>query len=169
MTFWNVFFGVFAGIIAGVGIHLGIELIRGCIARKKMVKNLKFEIDFNIGKIDSFLEELGRYRDKVTGDSLFNYFGYFNLSKVIITTMFQMFLNGSIYKYLKYEDIVKLQNFITDFSLSTEQYINNQIKWNKENIKTPGIKQLAITDIEFWDRKFKENKRALQEVKEKLK
>jgi len=169
MTFWNVFFGVFAGIIAGVVIHLGIDAIRNCRFKKKAKNNLKFEIDFNISKIDSFFKELEKYRNKVNGDSLYNYFGYFPLSKVIITTMIQVFLDRSIYEYLSHENIGKLQNFLSDFSSGSEQYINNQIRWNRENFNKSGVKQLAIEDIDFWEKRFKDSKQDLQAVKEKLK
>ena len=130
MTFWSVFFGVFAGIIAGVFINLAIIAVRSCSYQKKAIKNLKFEIDFNIKKIDSFLVELLKYRNKVNGDSLYNYFGYYSLTKVIMTTLVQMFQDRSIYKYLDYKEIGKLQTFHSYFSLGMEKYINDQVQWN---------------------------------------
>jgi len=170
MTFWGLFFGVLAGILAGIGINIGIDFVRKCIVKKKIIKNLKFEIDFNIEKINSFLEELDKYRDKVTGDSLSSYFGYFNLSKVILTTLVQMFFTGEIYNNLdNNEDIRKLQNFSSDFSSGTEQYMNNQINWNRTNIQTnPSVKQFAMGGIEYWRSKFNENKKNLQSIKAKL-
>lgn len=168
MTFWNVFFGVFAGIISGVLINLFIDFVKDRVIKKRIKKNLKFEIDFNLKKIDSFLEELNEYRNKVNADCLNNYFGYFNLSKIISITMFQMFNNGLVYKYLNHEDIAVLQNFLSDFSFGTENYMNNQIKWNKDNHSNPDIKQIASEDISFWEKKFKENKKMIGLIKEKL-
>ena len=169
MTFWSVFFGVLAGIFAGIGINIGIDFVRKCIVKEKIIKNLKFEINFNIKKINSFLEELDRYRDKVTGDFLSSYFGYFNLSKVIVSTLVQMFFTGAIYNNLDSEDIGKLQNFSSDFSLGTEQYMNNQITWNRTNIKkSPNVKQIAMGDIEYWRSKFNKNIKNLQSIKVKL-
>lgn len=168
MSFFNVFWGVFSGIVAGVIINLVIIAVRERIVRGKLIKNLKFEIDFNIKKIDSFLEELNKYRNKANGDSLYNYFGYFNLSKVISTTANQMFTSGLIYKYLNHEDIAILQNFFSDFSYGIEEYMNNQIKYNTANHSKPGVKQLTISDIDFWEKKFKDNKKVLQQVKTSL-
>lgn len=135
-----------------------------------MISNFKFEVDFNIEKIDSFLKELEKYRNKVNGDSLSNYFGYFPLSKIIAITIGQMFFTDSIYKYLDHENIGKLQNFLTDFSLNSEQYMNNQINSNRTNIiNNPTVKQLAISDIEFWEDKFNDSKTDLQTIKDKFK
>lgn len=168
MTFWNVFFGVFAGIMAGVVIHLAVEAVKNYRIQKRMKNNLKFEIGFNIGRIDSLLQELSKYRNKVNGDALYSYFGFFHLSKMIKTTMLQMFFTGSIYKYLKHDEIGKLQNFDSFFSLGTEQFMNNQVNWNRAHFGEPGVKQLAIHDIDYWEGKFNSNKEDLQSVKNRL-
>jgi len=80
-----------------------------------------------------------------------------------------MFFTGAIYNNLDNEDIGKLQNFSSDFSLGTEQYMNNQINWNRTNIQTsPSVKQLAMSDIEYWRSKFNGNKKNLQSIRAKL-
>lgn len=168
MTFWGAFFGVTFGVVAGVFINLIIGWIQNKKSQSNMIRNIKFEIDFNIKKIESFLKELGRYRNKVNGDSLQIYFGYFNLSKVITTTMVQMFFRGTIYNYLGYEEIGKLQNFTSYFSLGMENVINNQINYNKTHANEPGIKQMAIADIEFWEKKFKESIADLKSIKKNI-
>jgi len=168
MTFWNVFFGVFAGIIAGVGIHLGIDLVRNLITRKKTRENLKFEIDFNVKKLDLFLGELRTFNDKVNADSIQDYLGYIGLSKRITTTIIQMFFDRSIYKVLKYEEIGKLQSFTSFYNIDTERLLNDQIRWGKEHADDPQIKQKAHKTIEFWKFIFEGSKKDLQEVKAKL-
>ena len=169
MTFCNVFFGVFSGIIAGVFIHLGVDAYRNWRIQRKTIKNLKFEIDFNIEKIDLLLEELQKYRNKVNADSLSSYFGYFVMTQVITTTLIQMFFDRSIYKYLDYEHIGKLQIFYKFFTLEIERLINNQITWNKEHISEPGIKQQVTQQIDVWEAGFKNNKKDLKMIKDKLK
>lgn len=169
MTFWNVFFAVLAGIISGVGINLGIDVIRACIAQRKTIKNLKFEIDFNIGKIDSFIKELGKFRDKVNSDSITEYIGYITLTIVITTTIIQMFLDRSIYKYLDDKEIGKLQNFSRSFTFNAEKLLNDQIRWGIEHYDDPKIKQKANRTIEFWTYLFEDRKKDLQAVKDKLK
>ncbi|NCO31686.1 hypothetical protein GW891_02525 [bacterium] len=169
MTFWNVFFGVFSGIIAGVIINLTVVSIIKRNSQKQSIDNLKFEIDYNIKKINEFLEELNNYRNKNNADNINNYFGYFSLSKVILTTAIQMFNNGLIYKFLNHDFVEKLQNFSIDFSLGSENFMNNQIKYNQSNYSLPDIKKIVNDQITFWENKFKENRKNLEEIKNELK
>jgi len=169
MTFWNMFFGVFSGIIAGVIINLTVVSIIKRNSQKQSIDNLKFEIDYNIKKINEFLEELNNYRNKNNADNINNYFGYFSLSKVILTTAIQMFNNGLIYKFLNHDFVEKLQNFSIDFSLGSENFMNNQIKYNQSNYSLPDIKKIVNDQITFWENKFKENRKNLEEIKNELK
>jgi hypothetical protein len=165
MNFWNVFFGVFSGIIAGVFINLIINWIREYSYKKKIKRNLKFEFDFNIKKIDSFLEELNKYQNMTNADNLNNYFGFFNLSKIISITLIQSFNQGLIYKFFNHEDIAFLQNFLSDFSLGTEKYMNDKIEWTKKNHSLQEIKKLVNDDITFWEKKFNENRKMIEEIR----
>lgn len=128
MTFWNVFFGVFAGIIAGIAINFAIEALRNYKINRKMVKNLKFEIEFNIKKIDSFLDDLKRYRQHINSDSPYEYFGMLKFSGLLKTTLQQMFLDRSVYKLFGYEDIERLQIFMADFQSDDVARIEDLIK-----------------------------------------
>jgi len=168
MNFWNVFFGVFSGIIAGVCINLIIKWIRDYSYRKRLIKNLKFEFDFNVKKIDSFLEELNEYRNKANADSLVDYFGFFHLSKIITTTLIQLLNSGLMYKFLYHEDIAMLQNFLSDFSLGTEGYMNNQIEWMRKHHSEQGTRQHVNNNITFWEKKFKENRKLVKQIRDKL-
>lgn len=168
MTFWNVFFGVFSGIIAGVLINIGIGFISGKIARKKTKENLKFEIDFNIEKLNSFEDELRTFQEKVNSGRILEYLGYVSLTKVITTTIVQMFFDRSIYKILKYDDIGKLQNFYRAYSFDTERLINDQIRWGKDHFADPDIRQKAGRTVDFWMAIFNASKSDLSNVKAKL-
>lgn len=111
--------GVFAGIIAGIAINLVIEALRNHRVNVKMVKNLKFEIEFNIKKIDKYLDDLKLYREHIKGDSPNEYFQTLEFSGLLKTTLQQMFLDRSIYKLFGYEDIGRLQVFAADFQSDT--------------------------------------------------
>ena len=169
MTFWSIFFSVLAGILAGVGINIGIDMVRACINRKRTVKNLKFEIIYNLGKLNLFLEELDKFHKKVTENAILEYYGYFPLSRIIQTTIVQMFLDRSIYKILEDEQIGKLQDFYTSFNVNTEKVINDQIIWAKEHIADTDIKQRSYKTINFWKYTFETRKKDLESVKESLK
>ena len=171
MTFWNVFFGVLAGVVSGVVINLIINWIFIKNKNKNWKNNLKFEINYNIKKLESFTEEIVKYRNKVNGDSLDSYFGYFSLSKVLVSTINQIFDNGLVYRFFKDEDVKQLQDFLSEFTYG-EKYINDQTNYNKELFKNinlrQDVKRMIIEDIDFWEEKFKYYKKFLNELLKKL-
>jgi len=172
MTFWNVFSGVFAGIVAGVVINLIVSWIFTKNNNKNWKNNLKFEINYNIKKIESFIDEITEYRNKVNGDSLDSYFGYFPLSKVLTSTINQIFNNGLAYRFFKDKDIKQLLDFVSEFTYGGEKYINDQIGYNKGLFKDINLRQYSkgriIGDIDFWEKKFKSYKEFLNEMLKKL-
>ena len=80
-----------------------------------------------MAKIDTWLAELEKYRNAVNGDSLHQWFGYFDLGKVVSVTANAMFASGLLYKVLDKDDIAALQKLFTDLSPAGEQYMNNQL------------------------------------------
>lgn len=132
MTFWNVFFGVFAGVIAGVFITLLIDAVKKYYAQKRLISNLKFEIDFNLKKIDTFFGELKKYREHINGESPYEYFGVFHLKGLLKTTLKQMFSDRSLYKYFDNKNIGRLQLFYEDFQPDLEISVNEEIKRFRE-------------------------------------
>jgi len=72
MTFWSIFLGVLSGIVAGVIINLVVVSIIQKNSQKQSINNLKFEIEYNIKKINEFLEELTNYRIKIMQTILIN-------------------------------------------------------------------------------------------------
>ena len=153
-------FGVFLGVLAGAAVTLLVQWVVERRKEKQKVKNLKFELEFDIRKIDKFLDEITRYRNAVNGETLDTYAGYFDLSRIICVTANDMFLSGLLYKYLSHDDIGKLQVIFSEFSINGENYINNQISQNKANFD----KKKAVMDVDFWEKKFKEHKQTLQDI-----
>lgn len=165
MNYFLQGFGVFLGVIAGTFVVILVQKFTVWRQKEQKVKNLKFELNLNIKKIDEFLEKLTNYRNKTNSDNLVDFFDYFDLSRVIWITTTNMFYSGLLYKYLKYEDIGKLQVMISEFSLYWENIINGQVEQNKKNLD----KQKTIKDIDFWENKFKRHKKSLNEILGKLK
>lgn len=165
MNYFLQGFGVFLGVIAGTFVVILVQKFTVWRQEEQKVKNLKFELNLNIKKIDEFLEKLTNYRNKTNSDNLADFFDYFDLSRVIWITTTNMFYSGLLYKYLKYEDIGKLQVMISEFSLYWENIINGQVEQNKKNLD----KQKTIKDIDFWENKFKRHKKSLNEISGKPK
>lgn len=157
-------FGVFLGVLAGTAVTLLTGWFIERRSESQKLKNLKFEFNLNIKKIDRWLEEITAYRNAVNGDALDIYAGYFDLSRIVYVTANDMFLTGLLYKYLDHDDIGKLQVIFSEFSLYGENYLNNQIAQNKANFNKPK----AVQDVNFWEKKFKDHKKTLEEIQKKL-
>jgi ABC-type lipoprotein release transport system permease subunit len=170
MNFWEVFLGVAAGLAVGVIVNIIVNWLINIFKERKIINYFKYEIDINIEKINSFKTELQKYKEKVLSDSINTYFGWFYLSEIILTTINQIFYSGLIYRKFNYEDIEELQKFKKDFSISSEKYINDQVKENTTNFVQGNInvKQRALNQITFWENKFNEHRVKLENIKNKL-
>lgn len=172
MNYFLQGFGVFLGVIAGVAITLITQWINEKRKESQKVKNLKFEVELNIKKINKWLEEITTYRNAVNGDALNNYFGYFDLSRFVSVTANDMFWSGLLYKYLDHDTIGKLQVIYSEFSPAWEDILNKQVNQNKMKAKDlsawPLVKSEVVSDVNFWEKKFKEHKATLEETLRKF-
>jgi len=161
---FGIVFGVVAGVVAGTAVTLFTQWVQNKYREDQTVKNLKFECNLNIQKIDKWLEKIGEYRNAVNGDTVESYYGYFDLGKAVSSTADAMFLSGLLYKYLENDEIGQLQTIFTEFSLNGESIINQEIAGNKAKPD----KKAAVKTIDFWERKFKKHKKTFEELEKKL-
>ncbi|HHH50365.1 MAG TPA: hypothetical protein ENK52_05240 [Saprospiraceae bacterium] len=169
------FTGVFLGVIAGTAVTLLVHHFIRKKDEKNQIKNLKFELEINLNKIKDWRDELTNYRNAVNGDSFITYFGYFKLSSFIGVTIFQLHNSGTLYQYLSHEIIGQLQEVFNDFSLTGENYLNNQIRQRKDtlvNLNESGnpelwqkqLKPEIVRDIDFWEQKFKTHENTIKKT-----
>jgi hypothetical protein len=173
MNYFLQGFGVFLGVIAGVVITLITQFLTDKVKESQKVKNLRFEIELNIKKINKWLEEITSYRNAVNGDALNNYFGYFDLGRFVSITANDMFLTGLLYEYLDHDSIGKLQIIYSEFSPAWEDILYKQIMHNKMKATDisnwPRLKSEVVSDVDYWEKKFKEHRATLQETLKKFK
>jgi hypothetical protein len=164
--------GVFFGVIAGIAINLITQWVIEKRKESQKIKNLKFEFELNIKKISKWIKEITDYRNAVNGDALSNYFGHFDLSRFITVTANNMFWSDLLYKYLDHDGIGKLQVIFSEFSPVWEDMLNKQVAQNKGKAADinswPLVKAKVIADINFWESKFEEHKKTLEETLNKL-
>jgi len=110
------------------------------------------------------LGEVARYRNAIHIENLTSYFGYFDFSKMLWHTANGMVSSGLIYKYLDEENLMKLQTVYANFSFGAQDFINKQVKEHTANFN----KQEADRNADYWENKFKENKKDLQIILDKL-
>ena len=172
-------FGVFLGVLAGVAVTILVQWIVRKLHISQLKENLRFEFEFDNKKLDAWLKEIETLRQAVYGDTLNTYYGYFDLSKAVLGTAHRMFADGLLYSFLSHEDIERFLMLAMDFSLYAENYLNNQIDHNKrlytgaaEANDSDGVKfvnQEILRIAEFWETKFKDHKKTLNDFISKLK
>lgn len=170
MAFKEIFFGVAAGLVVGISVNLIVYWFINFFRERNTIKYFKYEIDINIGKINSFKNELQAYEKRVLADSLGKYFGWFYLSEIILTSINQFFYSGLIYKKFDYKDIEELQKLQKDFSHDSERYINDQVRENVTDFREQkvGTKERTLDQINFWRTKFEDHIKKLKNIKDKL-
>ena len=128
-----------------------------------------------MAKIDTWLAELEKYRDAVNGDSLHNWFGYFDFGKVLFVTANAMLASGLLYKKLDKDDIAALQQLAHELSPSREQQINNELVRNRQilmDCRTQNrmngwvrtYKPEAVSHAKFLEKMLCDHRRNLQEI-----
>lgn len=168
-------FSVFLGVIAGTAVTVLVGLYFQRRKETQQTRNLRFELELDIKKIETWLEEIKRYRNAVNGDSLHTYFGYFDLSRIVFVTANAMLQSGLLYKKLSHDEIGKLQVISSEFTVYGEQYLFNQLTQTKrllEQCRTENqigrwaseLKPEAVANVDFWERKFQDHKRSLEEI-----
>lgn len=171
--------GVALGIIAGAFATFLVGLYKQRRKETQQTRNLRFELELNVKKLKVWLGEIEKYRNAVNGDSMHNYFGFFDISKAVLVTANAMFQSGLLYKRLDHCQIEKLQTFGTEFSAFGEQVLSNQVNETRESLVqcreernmdrwTATLKPAAVANVDFWERKFKEHEQALEQIIESL-
>ena len=179
MNYFLYGLGVFIGMLAGTAVTILTQLYFVKRGQTQQTQNLKFELELNVSKIDTWLEELEKYRHAVNGDALHNWSGYFDIGKAVFFTANAMFAYGSLYKVLNKDDIAALQKSFTELSLGGEQYMNNQLLQNKQNLVNCHAqnridewvqthKPEAVSQVDFWQKIFCDHRMKLKEIIDKL-
>ena len=167
--------GTFLGVIAGTLITILATRHRERRAYRQQVQNLVFELRLNIKKIDRWLSEITEYRNKVNGDNLHNWSGYFDLGKAVYATTNRMLDDGSLYTTLSEQHIEALQSTIAELSPAGAKYMNEQLANLRSEFETARqthdtyswfnvTKQEAVRVADFWERKMRDHRSVLGEI-----
>lgn len=158
-------FWILIGIIVGIIVNILTQKFLNWRNEIQLIKNFKFEIKYNIKKIEMFEKYTIRLRDLVNGDNLINFVDYFDLTKTIFITTNQMHFSGTLYKYLEDENLAGLLDTSSRFNQGWEMLINNQINELKTKfISNNYIKQEAVNLVDFWEKFFLDRKKVLSHI-----
>ena len=157
-------FSIFLGVIAGTAVTILTQKFILWHEEKQKIANLKFEITFNIKKIDRWMESLTGYRNAVNGDAITTWAEYLDLSRIVKSTLEDMIQSGLIYKKMSSDSVSHLLLFLSSFTQSAELVYNQQIISQRQSFN----KQRAIIEISLLEKLFKENKKNLETVLQSL-
>ncbi len=192
MTNLSQGFWIFIGIIVGIIVNFVTQKLINLRNERNILKNFKFEIKFNIKKINKYLEYLNEFKDLINGDSLEKFAKYFDLTKTVMSTTNYMLYNGLLYKYLSDNNVGIILVFISQFGNPFwEDLINKQISIHINNFKTGKSREEinkktpcdtvsiigttyyskndAFTTFLYWKNFFDEQKKNLEDIQKSLK
>ncbi len=157
-------FWVFVGIIAGTLVTLFTSLILVRLKKKKIKKNIKFEISFNIEKIQKWKGLLDEVLVASNSDSIKDCFVFFNFQEIILWTVNKTISDGTLYDYIDQESIITLQTlsgFCTAFS---SKRINDEIRKFKNSPDKAGVAKM----VKLWKAMLDKHKTNLKQIESKL-
>ena len=157
-------FGVFLGVVAGTLVTLLVQWVKGWVNQKKRRRDFKFELEFNVAKLDKWIEFITEWRNAVNSETMVSFWRYFDLSRVLSSAANELLVSGVLYRLLDHEDIAKLQKIFGDLSPNGEQYMNNQVSQDKSNFD----KSQATMHVDYWERLFKDHRDTLAALQKKL-
>ena len=165
LTGLGIVVGVFLGVVGGTAVNLVIGLMNQKRSENKKLANLKFELELNIKKLDTWLGYVTEWRTYVGANTPARFLRYFDLSKMVFFTANDMWASGLLYDHLDHEDVGALQDLGGRFNQFYESTINSQAAQHKTGQVAQGD---AIGQIDFWDNQLKGHKDTLETLLRKL-
>ena len=156
--------GVFVGVVGGTAVTLGVGWFNQKRGERQKLANLKFELALDIKKLDTWLTYVIDWRNAVNANAPARIVQYFDLSRMVFISANDMWASGLLYAYLDHDDMGTLQTLAGDFTLNTENYLNNQITQQQLQFN----QQQPVAQIDFWENKFKAHRKTLQAILAKL-
>lgn len=157
-------FWVFVGIVAGTLVTILSFYISGKIQKRKIKNNIKFEISFNIQKIQEWKGMLNEVLEASNSDSMQELVIFFDFQKIILWTVNKTISEGTVYDYLDTESIVTLQKLVDFSTLFYSEKINNEIKNYRNDPDRASVAKL----VKFWKSMLDEHETKLRLIESKL-
>ena len=159
---------VFIGIIA---VTIGVDFVK---ERKQNIhdkNNLIFEINYNLSKIEKWLNMINELKNYINSDRINQFNDYFNFSSTIFVTANILFQNGKLYDYLSYNSIEKIQENASHLSITGETTFFNQISQHKQALGNgyQNVKQAAANDVDNWEKILRKCKNNFEDILKELK
>lgn len=139
MTYTQQIIATLIGTLGGFIVALLMFYIKESFQSKKkeetLLKNLSYELDYNINLLGKYVEDLTKCIEKVSSDkkSVFTSIQY---DKVAIFFAKQFYKEGLVSKYLHVEDLERWNNSLAPMGDGAEAYIEDVLKkWHDSTLE----------------------------------
>lgn len=122
---------------------------------------------FNVGKIEAWLDELGRCRSAIAEDRLHDWYGFFDLHSSVFRVTDTLFTSGQIHERLDFELVKDLQIAASELSVVGAEYMNRQFIEERDRFRQfysemnqnlwMQRKPEALRLVDFWETKLKQH------------
>jgi len=161
-TIWDFQgFWILIGILVGTTINILVIRILKWFNDRSLKQNLKTELRMNLKSVEGFLEEMGNYRNAVNSGTLDEYYGLFRFGRILHPTGNELFIKGQLYKWLKDNQIINLNEAYTFLSIQTETFIYGEMAKFRQ---APDYKVEATRHVNVLESQLKEHKKNLKEI-----
>ena len=131
--------GTFSGFVGSLILFWVKELWQSKNKKDATVKNLLYELRYNINLFGKYEAELTKCIEDVSSDSK-NVYLTIDYEKVASYFSIQFYQTGLISKYFHPEDVKRWNDFLITVSKGSEIYVNEMLeKWRKSEIEKPKI------------------------------
>ncbi len=152
---------ILIGIVVGTIINIFVYKIVKWIEERSQKINLKTELRMNLKSIDEFLEEVVSYRNAIMSETLDKYYGMFRFGRILRPTGSDLFLKGYLYRWLKDEHIINLNEAYTFLSVDMENVIYKKMT---ELRQSQDYKPEGVIAVNLLEKLLKEHKKNLKAI-----
>lgn len=143
---------VFLGIVAGAFIQYALDWIRTWIQRREQIKNVRFEANYVLSRVEVWRLLANDFRNAVNGDSPQNVVQYFEVSKVPLAASWAFVNSGQAFKVLGETGLRQLLDLLSTLTPQWENVINTAVRGVRENFNKPA----AVLHANYLDAKLRD-------------
>ena len=168
MTFWQQLLTTFAGAFFGFISALVLFWVKENVSSGKrdaaLVKNLMYELDYNIALYGKYVEEITKVIEAANAGLKSTYLTI-NYSFVARFFSIQFYQAGLIQKYLHHEDMKMWNDFLIRLSEGGQAYVMSRLEaWRKNEI----AKEELFTALQYEREQIEYALKATKYIKQKI-
>jgi hypothetical protein len=126
--FWAAVLGAAIGVVAGTCVQYLFELLKSGDIKKRQVRALIKEYEYNKALVDELQKEIVNLRNAINGGVLDSYSGYFPFSKAFFHQTNSFASSGLLHELFSVEEMIGLQRVTFLLSVGNEAWVREGIE-----------------------------------------